>query len=56
MKGQLGWQDSNLRILESKSSVLPLDDTPPRTKKEDLPHKLNMTDSHLINMIDKVSQ
>lgn len=24
----MGWQDSNLRMTESKSVVLPLDDTP----------------------------
>ncbi len=28
----MGWQDSNLRMTESKSVVLPLDDTPPNAK------------------------
>lgn len=27
----MGWEDSNLRMTESKSVVLPLDDTPTRT-------------------------
>ena len=29
----LGWQDSNLRVAESKSAALPLGDTPKFTEK-----------------------
>ena len=32
-KRKLGWQDSNLRMAESKSAALPLGDTPKLEKK-----------------------
>ena len=37
---KLGWQDSNLRMAESKSAALPLGDTPKFSQKKQLTRKL----------------
>ena len=57
-KGWLGWQGSNLRMTESKSVVLPLDDTPTESFSQtytDLLPYLQVT-SKLIEALSAVSR
>ena len=39
-----GWQDSNLRMQQSKCCVLPLDDTPKKVKKNGVDNRIRTGD------------